>query len=90
MIFRGVACSHSQVTEHFNSLQAIFKRLGLQEAVHKALHLAQTNIWLGFEFNSVDMTITIPSDKLKDIMSVVRSWSNKAQANIHELRSLLG
>ena len=45
-------------------------------------------IWLGFEFNTLDMTITIPPDKLIDVMDLAQQY--KKVANNHELMTLLG
>ena len=47
-------------------------------------------IWLAFEFDTKAITVTIPQEKLMDITVVVWQWSNKSQANIHELKTLLG
>ena len=38
---------------------------------------------LVFEFNTVDITDTIPMDKLTDVMTLVWQWSSKKLANIH-------
>ena len=48
--FGSVAGFHTQA-----ALNATFKMLGIQEAVHKASPLAEKMMWLGFEFNSRDM-----------------------------------
>ena len=47
-------------------------------------------IWLEFEFNIVDMTVTIPPDMLTDVVALVWQWSSKKLANIRELKTLLG
>ena len=51
---------------------------------------AQCMIFLEFDFNAVNMTVTIPQDKLTDVMSLVQQQSSKKLANIHELRTLEG
>ena len=47
-------------------------------------------VWLGLMFNTRDMSITIPEDKLVDIIRIVAAWKCKCEANIHELHTLLG
>ena len=47
-------------------------------------------VWLGFHFDTLAMTVTLPPDKLREIMDLVATWYNKPTANIHDLRSLLG
>ena len=44
--FGCVEGSHIQAAKHFNALQATFKRLGIQEAIHKVLPPAQNMIWV--------------------------------------------
>jgi hypothetical protein len=41
-------------------------------------------------FNTVDMTMSIPTDKLQEIAALVNEWAARKTANIHQLRSLLG
>ena len=47
-------------------------------------------IWLVFEFNTVDMTVSISPDMHTEVMAIIRQWSSKKLANIHELWILLG
>ena len=47
-------------------------------------------VWLEFHFDTLAMTVTLPLDKLREIMDLVATWYNKPTANIHDLRSLLG
>ena len=47
-------------------------------------------VWLGFRFDSVEMTITLPPEKLVEIMELVHTWLHKVMATIQELRSSLG
>ena len=46
-------------------------------------------VWLGLRFDSVAMTFTLPTEKLKDMMRLVQNWSHKVSANIHDLRAIL-
>ena len=61
--------------------------LGLQEAHLKASPLSQVMVWLGFQFDTLSMTVTLP---LKKLMDLVGTWLHKTTANIHDLRALLG
>ena len=36
------------------------------------------------------MTVTLPLDKVREIMDLVGMWYKKNTTNVHELRSLLG
>ena len=45
---------------------------------------------LGFQFDTENMTVIIPKEKLRDMLTVVEEWSRKTRAVIHDLRGLLG
>jgi hypothetical protein len=47
-------------------------------------------IWLGLEFDTTAMTVSIPRDKLQDIRQQLQQWSHKKSASITQLRALLG
>ena len=46
--------------------------------------------WLGLQFNTRDMPVTLQADKLLDIMLVVHQLGDRQRANIHDLVTLLG
>ena len=64
--------------------------LGVVEATHKVCQPAQFMIWLGILFDSQKMVISIPPEKLSEIMEVIREWRDKLRATRGELQSLLG
>ena len=80
----------SEAKSHFSQLQGLLETLGLQEACHKVSPPSKVMVWLGFQFDILAMTVTLPSETLGEIMSLVGCWSQKSMANIHDLRSLLG
>ena len=47
-------------------------------------------VWLWFRFDTVAMTVTLPSEKLAEIMDLLSSWLHKVTANIQDIISLLG
>ena len=46
-------------------------------------------MWLGFRFDTLAMTVTLPPEKLTEIMDLVGCWLHKVTGNIQDLRSLL-
>jgi hypothetical protein len=88
--FAGVSRSRESAMQHFNTLQATLRQLGLQEASHKASPPTQKLVWLGLEFNSVDMTVALPKDKLQATLQLVSEWQGKHSATLHSLRVLMG
>ena len=47
-------------------------------------------VWLGLQFDTTSMTITISQEKLMDIVGLVVDWHRHTHANLHALRALLG
>ena len=46
--------------------------------------------WLGLEFNTLVMTVSIPADKLQEILSLVCEWLDKKTATRTQIKSILG
>ena len=88
--FGGAESTHEGATSALESLQAIMAELGLEEALHKVCPPAQTMIWLGILFNSVEMTMRIPPEKMDEIKMTLESWEGKKRATLKELQSLMG
>jgi len=88
--FAGVAPCKKSATTAFSKLQALLDTAGLQEAKHKASPPTQVLVWLGIEFDTVEMTISIPHDKLTAIRDLVEDWKCRSHAHITQLRSLMG
>ena len=64
--------------------------LGLVEAAGKICPPTQQLTWLGILFDSTDMTMSVPQDKLDEIMAALRDWKGKLTATRREVQSLLG
>ena len=62
----GVAPTKVEAQYHFGHLQHLLSTLGLEEAKHKASPPSQCMIWQELQFDTLEMTVAIPSDKLKD------------------------
>ena len=67
--FGGVVLSKVKAETHFNLLQTTLQQLGLVEAKNKASPPAM--IWLGLQFDTTTMTITIHKAKLTEIADLV-------------------
>ena len=68
--FRGVAQGKNLACKHFKQLQTKLQQLGLQEALHKAAYPATNMVWLGLEFDSCSMTVSIPQEKLQESLQL--------------------
>ena len=64
--------------------------LGLKLAEEKSAPPSTEMEWLGFLFNTQEMSITLPPTKLQEIIDLATDWSAKTKASRRELQSLAG
>ena len=88
--FGGIAMDQATAVTHFNNLKALLARPGLQEVAHKASPPSQVMVWLGLQFDTVAMTVSLPPDKLSEIELLVHTWSLKPKATLPDLHTFLG
>ena len=88
--FGGAELSCSKSLFELRILQQVLSELGLVEAINKVCEPTQTMIWLGIMFNTMNMTMSIPKEKLDTIISDHYSWHNHTHATKHEMQSIIG
>ena len=47
-------------------------------------------VWLGLQFDTVTMTVSLPQDKLAEIQLLVHHWASKPTVTLRDLCTLLG
>ena len=62
--YEGIATDQATAVTHFTNLRTLLAKLGLQEVAHKASPPSQVLVWLGLQLDTVDMTVSLPQDKL--------------------------
>ena len=88
--FRGVTTDQATSATHFTNLRYLLTKLGLWEVEHKVSPPAQPMVWLGLQFDTVAMTVSLPQDNLAEIQLLAHHWANKPRATLRDLRTLLG
>ena len=76
----GIAMDHHTATCHFLIL---LRCRGLKEAAYKASHAAQAMTWLGLWFNTIEMSVTIPLEKLMDTLRLVEESQHSPASGSH-------
>ena len=71
-------------------VRELLAELGLPEAVDKAQPPAQAVHWLGVDIDAVNMSLSMPNDKLKEVMLAVDRYHNARSINKRQLQSLVG
>ena len=74
----------------FDSMGFLLKDLGLEESVDKACAPSQKMVYLGVYFDTTEMTMSVPGDKLQEVRSDLELWKRKTTTDRASLQSLLG
>ena len=80
----------SNINQSYEFLLNLLQDLGLDISYKKLCPPDTKVICLGILFNTVDRTISIPTDKLSEIVKVCDDWSDKKTVTKNQLQSLLG
>ena len=86
----GCETSIHRATASFTALGDLLKELGLKESEDKACAPKTSMTYLGILFNSVDMTMSVPPEKLQEVRADLETWSRKTTAVRKDLQSILG
>ena len=80
----------SNINQSYEFLLNLLQDLGLDISYKKLCPPDTKVICLGILFNTVDRTISIPTDKISEIVKVCDDWSDKKTVTKNQLQSLLG
>ena len=86
----GVEENKARAKEAYDALGWLLADLGLGESQKKAEPPTTKITYLGVEFNSVDMTMSVPPDKITEIKAEISKWVRRTTITKRELQSLLG
>lgn len=86
----GVEQDKATATAAFQKLHSVLSEVGFEEAENKAIHPTTAITWIGIHFDTTAMEISIPLDKLAEILTLVKEWAARATATRTQLKSLLG
>ena len=70
--------------------QSLLRELGLQENVSKGSEPSTRMTWLGVDFDSEAMTMSVPTIKINECLRMARSWATKEYCTKSQLRKFLG
>ena len=74
----------------FEAARNLLKDLGLPEAADKAQEPSTRVKWLGINIDTVEMSLSVPEEKLKYILVQVSKWSKARSMTKKQLQSILG
>ena len=79
-----------RATEAYDALGNLFTDLGLKESASKAHPPSTSMPYLGIQFDTVKMTMSIPPDKICEVREEVSLWMKKSFVTKKTLQQLLG
>ena len=88
--FCGVAATDTQARESFNAFHSLTSDLGLALAADKTFPPDTQMEWLGYLFDSNLMQITIPDQKMNEVLAELAKWGSADWATKTQLQSLAG
>ena len=86
----GCEKSLSRATESFTALGLLLTDLGLVESVSKAHPPSTSMPYLGIQFDTVAMSMSIPADKIEEVRELISLWVKRSTASKKSLQQLLG
>ncbi len=86
----GVDINRDRADRGYKRCGTLFTELGIVEAEKKCTPPATRMTWLGVVFDSENMTMRIPQNKIQEIHATVCQWENREKCSQSQLKSLLG
>lgn len=86
----GVEATKKRAMAAFEKLGWLLSDLGLGESLKKAEPPTTQITYLGVQFNSEEMTMSVPPDKITEIKAEIGRWVRRTTITKKELQSLLG
>ena len=80
----------SKIHESYAFLLSLLQDLGLEVSQKKLVPPSTEVVCLGILINTVDKTISIPSEKLQEIKVMCETWKHKKSCTRTQLQFLLG
>lgn len=74
----------------YDEFRRLAAHLGLQLADHKCQPPTQVLTWLGYEVDTLRMTVSVPQPKLDETLDLCQRWIKRKRANKRMVQSLAG
>lgn len=88
--YAGAESTHAKAQQAYQTFKNLANTLGLDLALSKCAEPSTSITWLGFLIDSVKMEVSIPPQKLLDVLTECDSWMLKLKATKSMIQSLLG
>ena len=86
----GCESTLHRATQSFDALGTLLLDLGLEESTSKAHRPSTSMTYLGVQFDTLLMRMSIPPDKIAEVREEVSLWMKRSMATKKSLQQLLG
>lgn len=88
--FSGCSSQIENANQAFKCFKELAEHLGLQLSTHKCFQPATRVEWLGYLIDTNKMTVSIPPDKLKEVVQECGTWLKRKRVTKTMVQSLVG
>lgn len=88
--FAGCEKTEKRALQASGALHTLLKDLGLEESLKKAYKPSTSMPFLGINFNTVRLEMSIPPEKLAEVREEISLWEKKKSGTKKNLQQLLG
>ena len=85
-----VTATEEEGHRQYQIVKQLLDNLGLPEATEKKQSPATKVRWLGIMVDTIDMSLSIPADKLANTLALVDAYASRDSINRKQLQSLIG
>lgn len=88
--FTGCSATQQQALKAYKTFKDLMNQLGLQLAPNKCHPPATVVTWLGYKIDTKKMELSVPREKLKEVLDLCSDWINRTRVNKKNLQSFVG
>lgn len=88
--YAGCEPSLQKANQSYSRFIKITKSLGLQLALKKCVKPCRAIEWLGYVLNVDNMTLSIPQQKLDEVLTECAAWEGRKRASRNMIQKLIG
>ncbi len=86
----GADIEEEKARTAFEDCGSLLRELGLMEAEDKQAAPSKRMVWLGVTFDTIKMEMSIPRNKINNVLQMVHWWQDRKEVTKTQLQSLLG
>ena len=82
--------SWERAQEAFDHLGTVLGKMGLEESTSKACAPSSFMTFLGVQFDTINMTLSVTQERIEEAMALLAEWEQKSTVTKKEVQSIVG